>query len=94
MVLMSGDMGDPNGHSSRNVPMIIAGGCGGKFRMGRRLKVANDCPPDRFYCDPPTMVSNNKILVSIAHAFGQTDVTSFGSTKNAADAQGDFSGLV
>ncbi len=94
MVLMSGDMGDPNGHSSRNVPMVIAGGCGGKFRMGRRLKQVNDCPPDRYYCDPPTLVSNNKILVSIAHAFGQTDVTSFGTTTKAADSQGDFAGLV
>jgi Protein of unknown function (DUF1552) len=90
-ILMSSDMGDPNAHSSRNVPMLLAGGWGGKFRMGRRITVAADCPPDRFYCDPPKLIANNQVLVSIAQAFGVADVTSFGVGPSTS---GTFAGLV
>ncbi len=90
-ILMSSDMGDPNAHSSRNVPMLLAGGWGGKFRMGRRITVASDCPPNNYYCDPPTLFANNQILVSIAQAFGQSDVTSYGVGPSTS---GTFAGLV
>jgi hypothetical protein len=90
-ILMSSDMGDPSAHSSRNVPIVLAGGWGGKFRMGRRITLASDCPPDRYYCDPPTLVANNKVLVSIAQAFGATEISSYGV---GPQTQGAFAGLV
>jgi uncharacterized protein DUF1552 len=37
IVYVSGDMGDPARHSSRSVPTILAGGCGGHFKMGRYI---------------------------------------------------------
>jgi hypothetical protein len=89
-ILMSSDMGDPNAHSSRNVPMVLAGGWGGKFRMGRRIQVASDCPRDRYYCSPPALVANNQLLVSVAQAFG-VDVSSYGVGPST---QGAFPGLV
>lgn len=64
-VLMMSDMGDPSAHSSRNVPTVLAGGWGGKLRMGRRLKLPN--------------VSNARVLVSVTQAFGLSGVTSYGN---------------
>lgn len=62
IIYMSSDMGDPAAHSLRAVPTIIAGGANGKFKMGRRLAIKK---------------SNNKILVSVANAFG-VDVNTYG----------------
>jgi hypothetical protein len=78
-MLMTSDMGDPSQHSSRDVPMLLAGGWGGQFRMGRHIKLADDCPASNYYCSPPTLVSNARVLVSIAQAFGQSDVMTFGT---------------
>jgi hypothetical protein len=63
IVLTSGDMGDPARHSSRNVPTLLAGGCGGHFRLGRYLDVRRDR-------ETWEGVPNNRVLVSIAQAFG------------------------
>jgi hypothetical protein len=60
IVYVSGDMGDPARHSSRSVPTILAGGCGGRFKMGRYLDFRKDA----------TGTPNNRILVSIVQAFG------------------------
>ncbi len=46
LIYASSDMGNPALHSTRNVPTVLAGGANGKFRMGRRLKMAADCPSD------------------------------------------------
>jgi hypothetical protein len=83
IVLVASDMGDPAAHSSRNVPMLLAGGGGLRagWTMGRRLAVRDDCPPDRYYCDPPTLVPHNKVLLSIARAFGATDLMKFGDPE-------------
>jgi hypothetical protein len=78
-MLMMSDMGDPSQHSSRDVPLMLAGGWGGQFRMGRHLKLVDDCPASNPYCAPPTLVSNARVLVSIAQAFGQMDVNTFGT---------------
>ncbi|MEO1273368.1 MAG: DUF1552 domain-containing protein, partial [Myxococcota bacterium] len=51
LVWISSDMGDPNAHSSRNVPCLLAGGTGGAFRMGRRLRFGQECSDGRPWCD-------------------------------------------
>jgi hypothetical protein len=82
LIYASSDMGNPALHSTRNVPTLIAGGTNGKFRMGRRLKMAADCPQNSPWCTPDTAefkaAPNNKLLISIAQAFGQ-EVETFGS---------------
>lgn len=83
IVLVSSDMGDPAAHSSRNVPMLLAGGGGLRagWTMGRRLALRDDCPPDRWYCDPPALVPHNQVLTSIARAFGAADLDHFGDPE-------------
>jgi hypothetical protein len=65
--------------------------------MGRRLKVAADCPPSNLACKPgdPEFngTANNHILVSIARAFGAT-IDSFGTQPSAADNTGPLAGLL
>ena len=79
LIYASSDMGNPALHSTRNAPTVLAGGAAGtKFRMGRRLKMAADCTTN-LWCSPTDAEfkasTNNHILVSIAQAFGLTDVT-------------------
>jgi hypothetical protein len=97
LIYASSDMGNPALHSTRNVPTLLAGGANGIFRMGRRLKMAADCPSSNVWCAPTdaTFVAstNNRLLVSIAQAFGQTDVTSFGTQPNASWTTGTVSNL-
>jgi Protein of unknown function (DUF1552) len=62
IVLVSGDMGDPARHSSRGVPTLVAGGCGGHFAMGRYIDLRQKGSAEG--------VPNNRVLVSIAQAFG------------------------
>src|SRR5262249_54771576 len=82
LIYMCSDMGNPSLHSTRNVPTVLAGGAGGKFKMGRRLKLDADCPPESPWCGENdavfSPVPNNRILVAIAQAFGVA-VDSFGT---------------
>jgi hypothetical protein len=80
LVYASSDMGNPSAHSTRNVPTVLAGGANGKIRMGRRLQYPVECPTgidcDFNALDAPT-VANNRLLISIAQAFG-ADIEHFG----------------
>ncbi len=96
LIYVTSDMGNPALHSTRNVPTVLAGGAGGKFRMGRRLKMMADCPTASPWCAPNdavfTPVTNSKILVSIAQAFGD-DINKFGTQPDPALTTGALSGL-
>jgi hypothetical protein len=96
LVYASSEMGNPSLHSTRNVPTVLGGGLNGKFRMGRRLKAPADCPPSSLACKPGDGVfngtANNRLLVSIARAFGVA-IDSFGTQPNAADTSGPLAGL-
>ncbi|MEM1348132.1 MAG: DUF1552 domain-containing protein [Myxococcota bacterium] len=85
LVLMTSDMGDPAAHSSRNIPVVLAGGAGGALRMGRRVLLQDDCPPDRYFCDEKMLVPNNRLLVSVARAFG-VEIDRFGGGDDAVGA--------
>ncbi|HEX2875172.1 MAG TPA: DUF1552 domain-containing protein [Polyangiaceae bacterium] len=97
LIYVTSDMGNPALHSTRNVPTVLAGGAGGKFRMGRRLKLKADCPVDSPWCGETdatfTPVTNSKLLVSIAQAFGQ-EVDKFGTQPDPALTSGALSELV
>ncbi|HEX7451818.1 MAG TPA: hypothetical protein VF294_06015, partial [Polyangiaceae bacterium] len=95
IIYVTSDMGNPNLHSCRHVPTVLAGGANGKFRMGRRLKMAPGCPTTDQWCvghPTYTPTTNSKILVSIAQAFG-VDVNTFGTQPNAADITGALTQL-
>jgi Protein of unknown function (DUF1552) len=96
IIYVSSDMGNPALHSTRNVPTLIAGGANGAFRMGRRLKVAADCPASSPWCGENDAVfegvTNNHILVSIANAFG-VDIDSFGQQPEAKHKTGALAEL-
>ena len=96
LIYVTSDMGNPALHSTRNVPTVLAGGAGGKFRMGRRLKMMADCPTTSPWCGGNdavfTPVTNSKILVSIAQAFGD-DINTFGTQPDPALTTGALPGL-
>lgn len=94
LIYATSDMGNPALHSVRNVPTLLAGGANGKFRMGRRLNVGADCPPNNDWCNPPVQntVTNSKILVAIAQAFGD-DTNTFGTQPDPALTTGALSNL-
>lgn len=81
VIIMAGDMGNPSLHSSRDIPVVVAGSAGGKLRTGVRIKLAEDCPPDNQWCTPKTDNSITKLLVSVANAFG-AGVNGFGAEAN------------
>ncbi|HVJ20688.1 MAG TPA: DUF1552 domain-containing protein [Polyangiaceae bacterium] len=81
LVVVSSDMGDPARHSSRRLPTLLAGG-GGPIRLGRYLNVA----------EPGKRIPNNRLLVSIAQAFG-LPVQSFGYALDQTIVSGTLDGL-
>ncbi|HEY2731315.1 MAG TPA: DUF1552 domain-containing protein [Polyangia bacterium] len=64
LLLWGNELGRGNTHTYKDIPWMLAGGVGGQFRMGRYLQ----------YQSQP----HNNMLVSIAQAFGFTDVKTFG----------------
>lgn len=96
LIYASSDMGNPALHSTNNVPTLLAGGVNGKFRMGRRLRMAPNCPTTNEWCQPGQPdykgVSNNHLLVSILQAFGQEE-DAFGTQPDTKDGSGALDGL-
>jgi len=69
------DMGDPNRHTSRQVPALLAGGWGGALQGGRHVDLGSGGTP------------NNRLLVSVQQAFG-VDSESFGEAEDPAVTTG------
>jgi hypothetical protein len=96
IIYVTSDMGNPSLHSTRNVPTLLAGGTGGKFRMGRRLKLKPDCPTESPWCGENDAtfapITNSKLLVSIAQAFG-AEIDQFGTQPDPALTTGALSEL-
>jgi hypothetical protein len=95
LIYASSDMGNPAAHSTRNVPTVLAGGMNGKLRMGRRITYRTDCPlgTDCAAASPQyRTVPNNKLLVSIAQAFG-VPVSSYGRQFDNTMSTGVLSDL-
>jgi hypothetical protein len=64
LIVWCTDISTGNTHSRRDMPYVLAGGCGGALKTGRYLKYAGD--------------AHNDLLVSICHAMG-VDVSTFGN---------------
>jgi Protein of unknown function (DUF1552) len=97
LIYVTSDMGNPALHSTLNVPTVLAGGVNGKFRMGRRLKMKPECPTSNSWCSETDAVyapvTNSKLLVSIAQAFGQ-EIDKFGTQPDPKLVTGTISELV
>ena len=97
LIYVASDMGNPSLHSTQNVPTLLCGGAGGKFRMGRRLRMVPDCNDMTPWCAPGEKnyqgTANNHLLVSIAQAFG-VQIDSFGSQTEMQHTMGALDGLV
>ncbi|NTX33416.1 DUF1552 domain-containing protein [Myxococcus sp. CA051A] len=93
LILWGNELGDASGHMNVRVPTVLAGGAAGKFRMGRFLRLRPEgSDPLSGWSGPgtpmPDAVAHNKLLVSIAQAFG-VNVNTFGHP----DFKGPLSGL-
>ncbi len=100
LILTGSDMGNPAGHSSLDVPMVLAGGvsdtaAAGKLTFGRRMKAPDNCPADNIWCVnplPANPMPHNRVLVSICKLFDPS-VEQFG-VGDAALITGAYPGLL
>ena len=63
-VVWANELGDGRYHRTENIPFVLAGGAGGYFETGRFIRAGGQ--------------DHNRLLVSMCHAMGQTDVEAFG----------------
>lgn len=85
LIYVSSDMGDPARHSSRNVPTLLIGGSAAPFAFGRHLDLYSGKPEAE-------LVPHNRLLVSIAQAFG-APIERFGSAPKASITNGRLTAL-
>ncbi|HEY4184637.1 MAG TPA: DUF1552 domain-containing protein [Polyangia bacterium] len=71
VVLFATEIGESTQHDLMMMPYVLAGSAGGKIRAGRLLDYSNN------------RQDNNQMLVSLAHAMGADDLTSFGDPSGA-----------
>lgn len=76
-ILWTNELGEGNSHSLDNIPWVFVGG-GLGFKTGRAL-------------DFPNGVPHNRLLLSLAHAMGHTELTRFGNPDYCG--AGPLSGL-
>lgn len=80
LIVAGSDMGNPSAHSTRDIPLVLAGGANGALTMGRRLQSAAG------------LTSHAHVLVSVAKLFGDQSNT-FGVSSDPALITGGFPGL-
>ena len=71
VVLWATEIGESTQHDLTMMPYVLAGSAGGKIRAGRFLDYSR------------SRRDNNQMLVSIAHAMGAEDLTTFGDPSGA-----------
>ena len=64
VILWGNELGIGNNHTYQNIPWVIAGGAAGGLKQGRFIPYKDQ--------------NHNNLLVSIAHAMGMSDMTTFG----------------
>jgi hypothetical protein len=83
LVVWGSEVGKGNSHSFKRVPFVVAGGGGGALRPGRFLD---------YEANGARGVAHNRLLVSLCHAFGLADVTTFGNTDTGSGPLARFLG--
>ncbi len=70
VVVWGGELGEHSfSHSRESVPVVMAGSCGGQFDTGRLMDMQG--------------AHYHRLLLTLAHAMGRTDVPSFGDHGNS-----------
>lgn len=92
LVAFGSEIDNGAGHDHYNMPYLLAGGAGGRLNRGTVI----DFPIARAQViqqngSPVGLRYHNDLLVTIAHLFGRTDVTSIGAEKYN---QGPLPGLI
>ncbi len=75
-ILWTNELGEGNSHSHADIPFVLIGG-GLGFTMGRAVEFGG--------------VPHNRLLVTLAHAMGHTDLSRFGNPDYCGD--GPLTGL-
>jgi hypothetical protein len=93
-VVWINELGDASVHKGENIPVVIAGGCGGYFKTGRFINYTTPhtiSGPASWPVNPISYVgeTHSNLLLSLLHAFDQPDA-SFG---DPAFCSGGLSGL-
>jgi hypothetical protein len=78
LLLWATEIGESTQHDLTMMPYVLAGSAGGRIKPGRLLDFSQN------------RRDNNQLLVSMAHALGATDLTSFGDPSGAT---GPLAGL-
>jgi hypothetical protein len=77
LVFSASEISDGDWHNHNDLPVVLAGGAAG-FTMGRHLQVASGPATPDNHEQESDGAWHGQLFVSIAQAFGMTDVTSFG----------------
>jgi hypothetical protein len=83
LVVWGSELGKGNSHSFKRTPFVVAGGGQGAHKPGRFLD---------YEANGARGVIHNRLLVSLAHAFGMTDVTTFGNNDTGTGPLPRFAG--
>ncbi len=73
LLMIATDMGNPDAHTCENVPIVLAGGAGGRLAMGRHIRLKGE--------NTSTVISHNHLLVSLANVYG-VETDTFGKTTD------------
>lgn len=97
LIFWTNENGDS--HEMNNIPMVLAGGSNGKFKMGRYLKFSREkcyscsSETDCGCSTLPTFTPHNQLLVSIANAFPGVNIDSYGNTPGHTWSTGGLAQL-
>jgi hypothetical protein len=56
VILYAGSLGDGNGHSQQNLPVLLLGGAGGRLKGGRHVRYPQDTPLTNLFLSMLDMV--------------------------------------
>ena len=68
LVLWGNEIGEGSSHTYKDIPWLLAGSAGKHLKTGQYLAYDN--------------VPHNNLLLSVCHAFGMSEQTSFGAPEN------------
>ncbi len=92
LILVGNEGGDGAGHSTTNVPIVLAGGANGAIEMGRRIVAPGRAARVGAAPSGASRTSHNPILVAVANVFGE-ELTRYGTCADASLTAG-VSGLL
>jgi hypothetical protein len=83
LLMIATEMGNPDAHTCENVPIVLAGGAGGRLAMGRHIRLKENRSTGEGACqgNTSTPISHNHLLVSLANVYG-VEIDTFGKTTD------------